>query len=82
MGRKNPFQISSSSSLGMRLLPLLRSCVHIASFLSAAHAFNVTVGTPTQCDDLVVSWTGTYIPCTCNVFFLNFTLIVRWTGII
>jgi len=40
---------------------LLRSYAFIASFLSAVRAFSVTVGTPTQCDDLAVSWSGKYI---------------------
>ncbi|OAX37825.1 hypothetical protein K503DRAFT_866598 [Rhizopogon vinicolor AM-OR11-026] len=44
----------------MRSSPLLRSCTFITSFLSAVHAF--TVGTPTQCDDLAVSWTGGQAP--------------------
>ncbi|KAG2061772.1 hypothetical protein BDR06DRAFT_945802 [Suillus hirtellus] len=42
----------------MRNSPHLRSFTCIISFFSAAHAFSVTVGTPTQCDDLSVSWTG------------------------
>ncbi|KAG1757647.1 hypothetical protein EDB19DRAFT_1891370 [Suillus lakei] len=46
----------------MRNSPLLRSFTCIISFLSAVRAFSVTVGTPTQCDDLSVSWTGGQAP--------------------
>ncbi|KAG1749924.1 uncharacterized protein EDB91DRAFT_1110442 [Suillus paluster] len=46
----------------MRTLPLLRSFTCITSFLSAVRAFSVTVGTPTQCDDFTVSWTGGQAP--------------------
>lgn len=46
----------------MRLSLFLRSYAYIASFLSAVRAFNVTVGSPTQCDDLAVSWTGGQAP--------------------
>ncbi|KAG2042738.1 hypothetical protein BDR03DRAFT_944131 [Suillus americanus] len=34
----------------------------IASCLSVARAFSVTVGTPTQCDPLNISWTGGQAP--------------------
>ncbi|KAG2154773.1 hypothetical protein DEU56DRAFT_770284 [Suillus clintonianus] len=46
----------------MRTLPLLCSFTCITSFFSAVRAFSVTVGTPTQCDDLSVSWTGGQAP--------------------
>ncbi|OJA16194.1 hypothetical protein AZE42_00137 [Rhizopogon vesiculosus] len=46
----------------MRNSPLFRSFTCITSFLSAVRAFNVTVGTPTECDDLTVSWTGGQAP--------------------
>ncbi|KAG0708794.1 hypothetical protein DFH29DRAFT_341182 [Suillus ampliporus] len=46
----------------MRTLPLLHSFTCIISFLSAVRAFSVTVGTPTQCDNLTVSWTGGQAP--------------------
>ncbi|KAG1825863.1 uncharacterized protein BJ212DRAFT_1510159 [Suillus subaureus] len=46
----------------MRNSPHLRSFTCIISFFSAVHAFSVTVGTPTQCDDLSVSWTGGQAP--------------------
>ncbi|KAG2369388.1 hypothetical protein BDR07DRAFT_1604686 [Suillus spraguei] len=46
----------------MRDLPHLRSFTCMISFFSAARAFSVTVGTPTQCDDLTVSWTGGQAP--------------------
>ncbi|KAG2075611.1 hypothetical protein BDR04DRAFT_1228565 [Suillus decipiens] len=37
---------------------LVRFFTYIASCLSVARAFSVTVGTPTQCDPLTISWTG------------------------
>jgi len=40
---------------------LIRSYACIISLFSAVRAFNVTVGTPTQCDDLTVTWTGKHI---------------------
>ncbi|OJA11298.1 hypothetical protein AZE42_06526, partial [Rhizopogon vesiculosus] len=46
----------------MRNSPLLLFCTYIISFLSAVHAFSVTIGNPTQCDDLPVSWTGGQAP--------------------
>ncbi|KAG2042713.1 hypothetical protein BDR03DRAFT_944072 [Suillus americanus] len=36
----------------------VRFFAYIAPCLSVARAFSVTVGTPTQCDPLTVSWTG------------------------
>ncbi|KAG1769151.1 hypothetical protein EDD22DRAFT_977564 [Suillus occidentalis] len=42
----------------MRNSPHLRSFTCIISFFSTVRAFSVTVGTPTQCDDLSVTWTG------------------------
>ncbi|KAG2042712.1 hypothetical protein BDR03DRAFT_573021 [Suillus americanus] len=36
----------------------VRFLTYIASCLSIARAFSVTVGTPTQCDPLTISWTG------------------------
>ncbi|KAG1862212.1 hypothetical protein F4604DRAFT_1957434 [Suillus subluteus] len=46
----------------MRNSPHLRSFTCVVSFFSAVRAFSVTVGTPTQCDDLSVSWTGGQAP--------------------
>ena len=43
---------------GMQKLHLLQLFTCIISFPYAALAFSVTVGTPTQCGDLPVSWTG------------------------
>ncbi|KAG2042710.1 hypothetical protein BDR03DRAFT_572363 [Suillus americanus] len=40
----------------------VRFLTYIASCLSIAHAFSVTVGTPTQCDPLTISWTGGQAP--------------------
>ncbi|KAG1834136.1 hypothetical protein EV424DRAFT_1362911 [Suillus variegatus] len=40
----------------------VRSFTYIASCLSVARAFSVTVGTPTQCDPLKISWTGGQAP--------------------
>jgi hypothetical protein len=59
----------------MRPSPLLRSFLYIAFFLSVVRAFNVTVGAPTQCDDLAVSWTGKRIYNTCSELLLKFTMI-------
>ncbi|KAG2159791.1 uncharacterized protein EDB93DRAFT_1074314 [Suillus bovinus] len=42
----------------MRNSPHLHSFTCIIPFFSAVHAFSVIVGTPTQCGDLSVSWTG------------------------
>ncbi|KAG2042714.1 hypothetical protein BDR03DRAFT_944075 [Suillus americanus] len=36
----------------------VRFFAYIAPCLSVARAFSVTVGTPTQCDPLAISWTG------------------------
>ncbi|KAF9237312.1 hypothetical protein BU15DRAFT_76033 [Melanogaster broomeanus] len=44
--------------LKMRFSPFFRSLISFASYLSAVQAFNVTVGTPTQCGPLTVTWTG------------------------
>ncbi|KAG2358521.1 hypothetical protein BDR07DRAFT_268128 [Suillus spraguei] len=41
---------------------LVRFFTYIASCLSVARAFSVTVGTPTQCDPLTISWTGGQAP--------------------
>ncbi|KAG1850986.1 hypothetical protein C8R48DRAFT_368412 [Suillus tomentosus] len=41
---------------------LLRFFTFIASCLSAARAFSVTVGTPTECEPLSISWTGGQAP--------------------
>jgi hypothetical protein len=65
----------------MQKSPLL-PYTYITSFLSVVRAFSVTVGTPTQCDDLPVSWTGKHISTTCNILQLNVTTIVRWTSTI
>ncbi|KAJ8584840.1 hypothetical protein M405DRAFT_936387 [Rhizopogon salebrosus TDB-379] len=46
----------------MQKLPLLSLFTYITSSLSGVHAFSVTIGTPTQCDDLVVSWIGGQAP--------------------
>ncbi|KAG2030383.1 hypothetical protein BDR03DRAFT_189902 [Suillus americanus] len=37
---------------------LVRFFTYITSCLSVVRAFSVTVGTPTQCDPLTISWTG------------------------
>jgi hypothetical protein len=66
----------------MRKSPLLSLFTYITSSLSGVHAFSVTIGTPTQCDDLVVSWIGKHTSSTCNVPFLNLIVIVRWTSTI
>ncbi|KIJ68521.1 hypothetical protein HYDPIDRAFT_185541, partial [Hydnomerulius pinastri MD-312] len=43
--------------------PLLpRSLISFALCLSVVQAFSVTVGTPTQCDPLTVTWTGGQAP--------------------
>ncbi|KAG2159313.1 uncharacterized protein EDB93DRAFT_279504 [Suillus bovinus] len=41
---------------------LIRFFICIASCLSVARAFSVTVGTPTQCGPLSISWTGGQAP--------------------
>jgi hypothetical protein len=67
----------------MQKLPLLSLFTYITSSLSGVHAFSVTIGTPTQCDDLVVSWIGKHTSSTCDVPFLNLIIIiVRWTSTI
>lgn len=68
--------------LTMRTSPLIRSFSCITSFISAVRAFSVTVGSPTQCDDLTVSWTGGYIFNIFHIILLRFDLIVRWAGTI
>ncbi|KAG2103135.1 uncharacterized protein F5147DRAFT_580703 [Suillus discolor] len=40
----------------------VRFSTYIASCLSVTRAFSVTVGTPTQCDPLKISWTGGQAP--------------------
>jgi len=37
---------------------LIHSCACILFFVSAVRTFTVTIETPTQCDNLAVSWTG------------------------
>ncbi|KAF8846315.1 hypothetical protein BDN67DRAFT_1019991 [Paxillus ammoniavirescens] len=46
----------------MRSPPFLRSLLWFASYLSTARAFSVTVGSPTQCGPLTVTWTGGQAP--------------------
>ncbi|KAG1774125.1 hypothetical protein EV702DRAFT_547216 [Suillus placidus] len=46
----------------MQLSRFVRFFLCIASCLSVARAFSMTVGTPSQCDDLTVSWTGGQAP--------------------
>ncbi|KAG1770630.1 hypothetical protein EDD22DRAFT_38862 [Suillus occidentalis] len=46
----------------MQSLYFVRFFLCIASCLSVTRAFSMTVGTPTQCDDLTVSWTGGQAP--------------------
>ncbi|KAH7929313.1 hypothetical protein BV22DRAFT_130605 [Leucogyrophana mollusca] len=46
--------------MGVQLLPW--ALAGLGFFTSVAHAFSMTVGTPTQCDDLTVSWTGGKAP--------------------
>lgn len=48
--------------LDMQSSYFVRFFLCIASYLSVTRAFSMTVGTPTQCDDLTVSWTGGQAP--------------------
>ncbi|KAG2340100.1 hypothetical protein BDR05DRAFT_562568 [Suillus weaverae] len=48
----------------MRSSHYVRFFICIVLYLSMARAFSVTVGTPTQCDGLTVSWTGGQAPFT------------------
>jgi hypothetical protein len=66
----------------MRNLSLLPLLTYITFFLSAVRAFSVTVGTPTQCDNLLVTWTGKHMSRTYDVLLLSFIVIVRWTSAI
>jgi len=63
----------------MRFVRLL---TYITSCLSVAHALSVTVGTPTQCGPLTVSWTGKHIVNTLDTLPLNSIGIVRWASTI
>ncbi|KAG1860640.1 hypothetical protein DFJ58DRAFT_778309 [Suillus subalutaceus] len=50
----------------------VRFWTYIASCFSVVRAFSVTVGTPTQCDPLNISWTGKRISSTFYILPLNF----------
>jgi hypothetical protein len=60
----------------------VRFFTYIALCFSVASAFSVTVGTPTQCDPLNISWTGERTSSTFYMLLLNFIAVFRWASTI